>query len=97
MAHRLDTTTDRPFRTAKAFTAHVRVGSGGRAGPISPGPPEEKWVQLETERDITGESVDMTRWARVCRDFWGTTRLAGAGKVVARMLQIHKAPDKPEG
>jgi hypothetical protein len=91
MARRLDTTSDRPFRTAEALTYTVQIGDDGRAVKVPPGPEEEQWMKLGTEIDETGEPVDWTRWARFCRDWWGSTSLAGAGQVTAKMVQI-KAP-----
>jgi hypothetical protein len=87
------------FRFTKRYTLDVRVPLSDddsemkhswRNIPIPPGPPEEGWQVLDSSHDRR------TTWARVVRDYWGTTRLAAAGRVIARVLHI-KAPDKPEG
>jgi hypothetical protein len=92
MSAELDKTPG-PFRHAESFTCKVHIAGDGRAVPIPPGPPQEKWMKLGT---VDEEGVTLTRWGRVCRDSWLTTRLAAAGRVIAGMLHI-KAPDKPEG
>jgi hypothetical protein len=59
---------------------------GFRSAPVPPADPQkEDWKILETHLHTA-----CTRWYRVCRDYWGTTRLAAAGRVVARMIQIKK-------
>jgi hypothetical protein len=91
MASRLDTDHDRPFRTATAYTYTVRVDADGRSEPIPPGPEEEQWMKLETERDDTGEGVDWTKWARIVRDWWGASSLGGVGGAIAKVLHIRPA------
>jgi hypothetical protein len=100
MGRRLNTDHDKPFRYTERYTLNARVPLPGDADseikpswliePVPPGPPEERWMISNDSSD------DRTTWVRVVRDYWGTTRLAAAGRVIARMLQI-KAPDKPEG
>jgi hypothetical protein len=63
---------------------------GLRSLPLPPGPPEEGWQVLDSTHDRR------TTWHRLCRDYWGTSRLGAVGRVVARMLQI-KPLGKPEG
>jgi hypothetical protein len=71
-------------------TMTARWDHSWRCIPVPPGPPEEGWRVLDSSHDFK------TTWHRLCRDYWGTSRLAGAGRVVARMLQI-KPLGKPEG
>jgi hypothetical protein len=87
------------FRTTERYTLDVRVPFSDddpkmehswRNIPIPPGPPEEGWWVSDSSHDRR------TTWSRLVRDYWGTSRLAGAGRVVARMLQI-KPLGKPEG
>jgi hypothetical protein len=90
---------DPPFRMESTCTndylvPHYFRSDMGRDGwrysiPMPPGPPEEDWKVLS-------RGSACTHWFRNCRDWWGSTRLAGAGRVVAKVLQI-KAPGEPEG
>jgi hypothetical protein len=58
--------------------------------PAPPADPEkEDWKVFKTQ-------TACTTWYRICRDYWGTSRLGAVGRVVARMLQI-KPLGKPEG
>jgi hypothetical protein len=98
------------FRVETCFTNDFLIPrySGGditrdgwRSIPMPPADPaKEDWKILETH-------TASTRWYRICRDFWATTRLGAAGRVIARVLKIKaaghsgtgpkKVPDKPEG
>jgi hypothetical protein len=87
------------FRAAERITLDVRVPISDddcemkhswRNIPVPPGPPEEGWQVLDSTHDRR------TTWHRLCRDYWGTSRLGAVGRVVARMLQI-KPLGKPEG
>jgi hypothetical protein len=61
-------------------------------------------ITLDVRVPISDDDCEMkhswrnrrTTWHRLCRDYWGTSRLGAVGRVVARMLQI-KPLGKPEG
>jgi hypothetical protein len=86
---RVETCVTNDYLVPRYFGSDM-ARDGFRSIPMPPADPQkEDWKVL-------AHTTAATRWYRITRDFWGTTRLGAAGRVIARVLQI-KAPDKPEG